>query len=154
MRFARLIATIGSLWGSPLKQVVVLVISVNWRTKESVICLGKTSKSTRNSLLGDTLKGHRKDTSLALCSSVSAPNQQISFFLLFIDRRYHSVLPRLVTLAVLSTITGVGAFICATVQWQIMANTAARRNTNDSWKTSLRCSYCWWRVSFCSVSHG
>ncbi len=43
-------AAVGSLWDSLKKQVVILVTSANWRTKESIVCPGKTSKPSRKSL--------------------------------------------------------------------------------------------------------
>ena len=39
--------TVYSLWGSPLKQVVVLVTSATKRTKVFIVCQGKTSKLRR-----------------------------------------------------------------------------------------------------------
>ncbi len=53
-RLNLLLRTVGSRWGS-LKQVVVFVISANWRTKKSIVYPGKTSKLAGSCYVTDLL---------------------------------------------------------------------------------------------------
>ncbi len=65
-----IIATGGCLWGSPIETNILIRLPANEWTNDSrsIVCPGKTSKPSGicyEHQLGDALRGHRKDSSLA-----------------------------------------------------------------------------------------